>query len=210
MARYCFVSYVLAAALMGCAHGGARPVQPNMIAPGALHEGSVTAVGMLDFVNDHGHDLVLLDREIGLDRRASEALVAHRVGADNELDTSDDGFLFSLAELDTISWVGPATMQKLAGYAAARGYMANDHRVVGDFEGVSFTFAQAERTLALVNASSPRALDGQLQLDSRAVDSIVSARPILSLGQLSELYWVGPAALSRLKNHATSGSLASR
>lgn len=209
MARYSLVLVVFASALMGCAHTGARPA-PAMAPFGQLHEGSVAAVGTLDFLNDHGHEFALLDHDLGLDRRASEALVAHRLGPDAREGTADDGFFFSLADVDGISWVGPATLQKLAGYAAAHGYMASEQRVVGSFEGVSFTFAQAEHTLDLVNTMSARGLDGQVQLDSRAVLSIVDARPIRSLGQLSELYWVGPAALSRLKNHAEARSIATR
>ncbi len=210
MARYCFVSCLVAAALVGCAHTGARTAPVAPVPAGALVEGSAVAVGTLDFVNDHASDHVLLDRVVGLDRRACDAIVAHRLGPDGRIDTDDDGYVTSLAELDSLSWVGPATMERLAGYAAARGYMDSTHRVVGDFEGVSFTFAQAERTLDLVNKTSPRALDGALQLDRRAVDSILAARPIDSIGQLSELYWVGPATLTRLRAHADTGSVASR
>jgi hypothetical protein len=210
MARYCFVPLFLAATLVGCAHTGARPVAPTMAPFGDLREGSVAAVGLLDFLNDQGHELELLDRSIGLDRRASEAIVAHRAGADGHLGTDDDGWFTSLAELDAVSWVGPASMSKLAGWASAHGYMSTQHRVVGNFEGVSFTFDQAERTLELVNNVSPRALDVQLHIDARAVSSIVAARPVQSLGQLSELYWVGPATLTRLRTHADTRTVASR
>ena len=201
---------LLVSALVGCAHVGARPTAPTMAPCGVLHEGSVAAVGLLDFLNDQGHQADLLDRVIGLDRRASDAIVAHRAGADGAVGTDDDGYFFSLAELDGTSWVGPASMQKLASYASAHGYMATSHRTVGSFEGVSFTFAEAERTLELVNTVSPQTMDRRLQLDSRAVSSIMAARPIQSLGQLSELYWVGPATLARLKSHSSTSTVASR
>ncbi len=210
MARYCVVSVLFAAALIGCAHTGARPVAPAAAPTVQLNDGSVAAIGLIDFLNDHGHELELLDGHIGLDRRASEALVSFRTGPDGRQGSADDGYFFELADVDAISWVGPASMQKLAAYAVAHGYMATDYRVVGSFEGVSFTFAQAEGTLDLVNTMSPRALDSQLDLDSRTVDSIVAARPIQSLGQLSELYWVGPSALARLRTHAERRSVASR
>jgi hypothetical protein len=210
MARYCVAPFLFVVALVGCAHTGSRPVTPAMAPFGELREGSVAAIGLLDFLNDSGHELELLDRTIGLDRRASEAIVAHRVGADGHLGSVDDGWFTSLAELDAVSWVGPVSMSKLAGYASAHGYMNTQHRVVGSFDGVSFTFDQAERTLELVNGSSAHVLDVQLHLDARAVDSIVAARPVQSLGQLAELYWVGPATLTRLRAHADTRTVASR
>lgn len=210
MARYCFAPLFFAATLVGCAHVGAHPTAPTMAPFGELREGSIAAVGLLDFLNDQGHELDLLDRSIGLDRRASESIVAHRAGADGHLGTDDDGWFTSLAELDAISWVGPASMSKLAGWASAHGYMSTEHRVVGSFEGVSFTFDQAERTLELVNGMSSYALDVQLHLDARAVSSILAARPVQTLGELSELYWVGPATLTRLRAHADTRTMASR
>jgi DNA uptake protein ComE-like DNA-binding protein len=210
MARYCLVSLLLMVGTVGCAHTAARPAAPAQASFSPLHEGSDSAVGLLDFVNDHGHDLELLDRELGLDARAAAGIVAHRQGPDGKLGSHDDGWFTSLSELDAVSWVGPATLDKLAGYAAAQGYMSSQQRVVGSFDGVSFTFDQAEATLMLVNSASSSLLDRQLQLDRRAVDSIVAARPLRTMEQLSELYWVGPATLTRLRAHAETRSLASR
>jgi hypothetical protein len=208
MARYCFVSMLLAAALIGCAH--TRPAAPVAAPFGPLVEGSDSAHGLLDFVNDHGHEQELLDRVIGLDSRAAQSITNHRLGPDADLGTEDDAYFLTLAELDDAAFVGPASMEKLAGYAAAQGYMHRHERVVGSFEGVSFTFVEAERTLALVNDASVRVLDEHVSLDSRAVRSITQARPLRSLEQLSELYYVGPAALARLKGHAVNRTVASR
>jgi DNA uptake protein ComE-like DNA-binding protein len=210
MARHAFVCCVLSAVLIGCAHGRARSLEPSLITPAQLVEGSAVAIGLLDFMNDHGHDGALLDHDIGLDRRASEAIVAHRLGPDARQGTDDDGIFSTLAELDAVSWVGPASMQKLAGYADALGYMQQQQRTVGCFEGVTFTFDKAERTLLLVNTMSAHGLDHQVKLDRRAVDSIVAARPIRSIAELSELYWVGPSALARLEAHASVQRVASR
>ncbi len=208
MARHCLIVSTLVA-LIGCAHSVQQPITP-LPALSELRDGSPVAVGMLDFLNDHAHDRRLLDDELQLDARAARALAEHRLGPDASLGSDDDGYFFSVADVDAVTWVGPATMQRLAGHAVTNGYLATDQRVVGSFEGVSFTFAQADTTLDLVNTMSPRALDDQLHLDRRAVDSIVAARPIQSLGQLSELYWVGPATLERLRSHAVRRSVASR
>jgi DNA uptake protein ComE-like DNA-binding protein len=204
------VTLVFAVSLVGCAHGAHRPAAPVLAPFSPLHEGGESAVGLLDFVNDHGHDLELLDRALGLDARAAAGIVAHRQGPDGQLGSADDGWFTSLAELDAVTWVGPTALDKLAGYAAAQGYMNSRQRVVGSFDGVSFTFDQAERTLALANSASVGQLDRLYQLDRRAVDSIVSARPLRSMEQLSELYWVGPATLARLRAHAETRTLASR
>lgn len=209
MARYCSVFVLFVASLVGCAHTR-QPAAPAMAPFGPLVEGNATAYGLLDFVNDHGHDLALLDRSLGLERRAAEAIVAHRVGDDGLRGTADDGLFLSLAELDATPWVGPAAMQRLAGHASALGYMDSQQRVVGSFEGVRFTFREAEQTLELVNSMSARSLDTQLHLDARAVRSITEARPLRSLDQLSELYWVGPSTLTRLRDHAVTRSVAAR
>ncbi len=201
---------LLASSLAGCAHTQSTPTRPTMAPHGALVEGGPTALAVLDFLNDHGHEYDLLDEDVALDARAARGLVARRSGDDGQLGTADDRIFETLADVDDVAWVGPVSMQKIAGFAAARGYVSKGHRTVGSFEGVSFTFAEADATLELVNFSSVRTLDHQLQLDQRAVSSIVHARPILTLGQLAELYYVGPAALTLLKAHAATSGVASR
>ena len=58
---------------------------------------------------------------------------------------------------------------------------------------------QADATLELVNVLSVEALDDDLALNSRAVDSIINARPIDTVDSLSRLYYVGGSALRTLK-----------
>ena len=136
--------------------------------------------------------------------------MAWRQGADGQLGTADDRIFDSLATVDEIGWVGPVAMQQLAGYATSRGYVFQGHRNVGSFEGVRFTFDEADATLELVNGASARVLDHHLALDQRAVHSIVEARPVRSLDQLARCPYVGPSTLAQLKAHANSRILASR
>ncbi len=211
MARRCvFDLFVIAVLSVGCAHSRSAPVAPVSSPHGALVEGGPTAIGVLDFLNDHGHDLDLLDHAVGLDVRAARGLVALRCGPDGLVGTADDGVFERLSEVDAVPFVGPVSLQELAGFATAQGYVSQGHRTVGNFEGVRFTFAEADATLELVNDASHRTLDRTLHLDQRAVDSIVAARPIRSLGRLSELYYVGPSTLAQLKAHAKARSVASR
>ena len=72
--------------------------------------------------------------------------------------------------------------------------------MVGTWDGVSFTFAEAEATVALANEASSGYLDDDLGLDARAVNSILDARPLTSVHRLSELYYVGNLALTILRD----------
>jgi hypothetical protein len=57
-----------------------------------------------------------LDFEIGLSTKASQNITALRMGADGQQFTQDDDAVSSLAELDAVPYVGPATFAKLLAY----------------------------------------------------------------------------------------------
>jgi hypothetical protein len=63
---------------------------------------------------------------------------------------------------------------------------------------VPFTVSEAAAVLALVNAATYEELDVDLDLDRRAVDSITAQRPIATVLELSERYYVGASALQKL------------
>src|SRR5690606_27583784 len=92
-----------------------------------------------------------------------------------------------------------------AEFATARGYVPHGDDLLGTYDGVPFSVDEALATVALVNDASEATLDVELGLDRRAVDSILAARPLQSVLALSELYYVGESALSKLKLAAFDG-----
>jgi hypothetical protein len=168
-----------------------------------MPDGTPAAVGVVRLVNDGTTDLAILDVDANLDRRAAEGILELRDGADGVLGTHDDQLFDRVSQVDGVPWVGPSALSKLKAYASSHGFVPSGDDELGVYDGVTFTVAEASATVALANDASESQLDDDLGLDSRAVQSIVNARPILSTLQLSELYYVGASALTKLESAAT-------
>ena len=165
---------------------------------------------MLRLLNDgEGTDFALLDEDAALDRRAAENLVAHRDGPDGTFGTADDDLFDTILEVDDVRWVGPSAMGKLAEFALLNDYVPGDDQVLGTFDGVELTYAEAERVLAFVNDATIDELR-EASVPSRAVTSITEARPVATVAVLAELYWVGPAPSSTFSPRSRSLSAAKR
>lgn len=61
--------------------------------------------------------LEALDVDVGLDKRAAENIVLHRIGPDGLAGTGDDDPFETLAELDGVPYVGESALAKLLTYA---------------------------------------------------------------------------------------------
>ena len=93
----------------------------------AALEGTREGYGVLRLLNDgEGTTFEFLDDVVPLDRRAAANLVAHRDGADAEFGTADDDLFDGIAEVDAVSWVGPATLAQLAEFARLHDYLPAD------------------------------------------------------------------------------------
>lgn len=166
-------------------------------------EGSPEAIGLLALVNDGATTFELLDDGVGLDRRAASSIVHHRDGGDATFGTADDQPFEAVAEVDALYYVGESALQLLADFAWDQGLVpAEDEDVLGTWDGVTFTVAEADRVVELANTAGGSYLDDDLALDARAVDSIVGARPIATVQELAGLYYVGQTALTTLKEAA--------
>lgn len=84
-------------------------------------EGTPTAYGMLRVANELDHHA--LDVDVGLDRRAANSIIAHRAGADLVLGTADDQYVGSIAELDSLYWLGEAMLWRIQSYALTEGWV---------------------------------------------------------------------------------------
>lgn len=196
---------LLLTALLACTESP-LPAAPVADAQGLrVDEGSAEALGILGLLNDRGTTEALLDDDVGLDRRAAEALLAHRDGPDGTLGTRDDDPYDSIAEVDDQYYVGASAIDKLLAYALADGWVPDGDDVVGSWEGVSFTADEVAWTLALANDATHETLDDTVGLDRRAADGIVAARPFVDIGGLAKASYVGASALTALRDFASAG-----
>ena len=163
-------------------------------------DGTPEGMALVDFLNDGETTEYVLDHEVGLDSRAAGNLIAHRDGGDNRFGTTDDDLYQSIAEVDRIRWVGPRTIEKMLTFVWSIEIVPEYDETLGTWDGVRFTVSQATDTLEFANAASEHTLDQELGLDSRAVQSILDARPVQSVAHLAGLYFVGKTALRTLKN----------
>jgi endonuclease/exonuclease/phosphatase family metal-dependent hydrolase len=76
-------------------------------------EGSPKARGVLKLANQASQDE--LDYDVGLDARAARNIAAHRLG--------EHGLFDTLAELDSVPWVGPRAFERLLNHALENGYV---------------------------------------------------------------------------------------
>jgi phosphatidylserine/phosphatidylglycerophosphate/cardiolipin synthase-like enzyme len=88
-------------------------------------EGSVEALAILALVNDRAVDMAELDVDARLDKRAAQAIITHRDGADGAQRTDDDDLYETVAELDDQKFVANAAFKQLLAYATKQGYLAD-------------------------------------------------------------------------------------
>ena len=168
-------------------------------------EGSPEAVGTLRLLNDANTTFDVLDKDVPLDRRAAKNLIAHRNGPDGVFSSSDDNLFDDLAEVTSVPQVGRKRLAKIAAFATKSGFTPSGTDLLGHFDGVSFSVAEAQAVLDFVNEASFTTLDVEVELDRRAATSIVADRPFFSVLQLSESYFVGSGALTKLKVYTSLG-----
>jgi phosphatidylserine/phosphatidylglycerophosphate/cardiolipin synthase-like enzyme len=112
----------------GCTDGdvedGENDAFPSGKADGGIDEGSPEALGVLKLVNDGAETAATLKSGAGVSTRVANNIVKHRDGADGVAGTADDDKFDTLAELDAIPYVGPATLNALLERARDKGYVA--------------------------------------------------------------------------------------
>ena len=170
--------------------------EPAGVVSASLVEGSPSAVGLLNFLNDESTDFITLDIVAKLDRRSASGLIHHRNGPDGELGTWDDDLFDTVNEVDAIKWVGPATLSRLERFASENGWVPVGDDTLAIIEGVPFSVWEAEIVVQLVNFSEFEALDGFL--NRRAAANLVAQRPFVSVEAVAAVRYVGPAALKAL------------
>jgi len=206
MTRHTVLTAALALTFAGCT----QPTAPTGDALTPVYEGTERvadgtpeALGMLDFLNDPSTTFELLDDQLGLDRRAAESLIAHRNGPDGTLGYEHDDLFDSVGEVDDCYYVGQVALDRIQSWARDHDWIAQSpDDLLGTWDGVEFTVAEADATVELANTAGRTYLDDDLGLDVRAVTSIIDARPIATVDQLAGLYYVGTSALTTLRDTA--------
>ena len=169
----------------------------------ALTPGTPQAVGVLNLLNDAATTLDVLDKDARLNRRAATGIIHHRNGPDGVFGTRDDEPFRSVRDIDGIRYVGPVSMARLAYWAQIHGYVPMDNDYLGTWDGLDFTVHEASQVVHLANSLDARTLDNLVGLDKRAVASILDARPIESMEQLSGLYYLGRGQVLRLREYSS-------
>ncbi|MCA9518749.1 MAG: hypothetical protein KC635_27630 [Myxococcales bacterium] len=165
-------------------------------------DGTVEAAALLHFVNYGGTSARMMVVEAGLDQAVATRLVAFRNGADGLPRTKDDQPYRTVGEVGLVSGLEGGALAQVATWALDRGWDDALDAWLGVYDGVGFSLLDGEATLVVANEAAWETLDEAAGLRADAVDSIVRARPILSIDQLAGLPRVGPSNLDALRRYA--------
>lgn len=150
---------------------------------------------VLDYVNYPGTAVGILDNDVQLDTRAAKAIVARKNGPDGRELTADDQPFTSIADLDSVSYVGDLAIGRILSFAKA-----NPIPQGVTVENVAFTGWQAEAVLWGANTVPVGVLNGLL--DNRAAANVIAGRPYFTMKKLADAPLVGPNALQAMRGQA--------
>jgi len=112
---------VVAFAAVGCAVPAGEDEGAVATAADALT--SVENSGILRLVNDKGTTLTVLDVDCALYADSARNIIRYRDGKDKVFPSADDNLYDTIAELDAVPEVGPATLTALRNCAIRRGFL---------------------------------------------------------------------------------------
>jgi DNA uptake protein ComE-like DNA-binding protein len=157
---------------------------------------------LLAFVNDPATTVGVLDVDVDLDSRAANNIVAHRDGLDGVAGSADDDLFGTIYELDGVPYVGETALQNIRDYALAHAPPPPPEVV----EGIAFTSEQVAAVIWGVNKATLAELDYDAALERRAAENLFAGKPYTSIGEMGPLAYVGPTALTALRDHAAAWS----
>ncbi len=197
---------ILSLSLLGCGAPPSTESEPETSAlvsqSQELLDGAPATVGILAFLNDNSTTFTVLDQEVPLNALAAQNLIAWRAGPDGVEHTADDRTFVTIDQVDDVPQVGPAALADLEWYARGTGRVAELplDATVGYFSNIHFTLAEARRAIKAVNTVSGPTLQSVYGLSPLAVSSILAARPIVHIVELSRLPNVDAVAINQIKN----------
>ncbi|NUP05896.1 MAG: hypothetical protein HOW73_07550 [Polyangiaceae bacterium] len=120
--RFALASLLLASlSLVACSDDSIESDESDVTS--AVPETTVEAQALRALLNDPATTQEVLTKG-KVTSSAAKALLAHRNGVDGAIRTSDDDLFDTVAEVDAVKNVGPATLQRLVTIATDRGYLA--------------------------------------------------------------------------------------
>ena len=164
-------------------------------------EGSPEAVGVLRLLGSGSVTFEMLDDEVGLDRRAAQAIVDHLTAGGALATVGPSGRMRSPNGLFDLGYVKNRALGKLVAYASRNGLVPTGDELLGEWDDVSFTVAEARSTLRLANEESFGILDREVGLQRDTALNIVNARPLRTIWELAHVREVGRASLAQLRDH---------
>ena len=167
-------------------------------------EGPVDVPKVLQFLNNAATTHKVLLEEVGLNTTQTSNIVAWRDGADEESGTDDDNLFDTIAELDSVKYIGPKTIAKIEAYAAE--WEPVDPEKVLEQKVLDFlNHPLATLTVLDIDAgltsSSAKALiahkNGPDELAGTEDDDLFD-----SLQEVDDVKYVGASALNKIKAFA--------
>ena len=188
--------------MMSLSWGCAMPTTPTIDEPalpalGPADVGNEDDLRALDFLNDPTTDLRTLDDEVGVNRRGARNLIAHRNGPDGVYPSYDDNPFQTLAEVESVRYVGPVSVQLIVDFARDR--MIEPGVMV---EGILFSEAEEAAVLWGLAQASVEELTYELGVNRRAADALITHGPYESIVDVAGVEHVGHATLLSLLSHA--------
>jgi len=199
----CLAAAVASASLSACSASDGESVGTGAEASSASASPSVDAASILALVDYPDTTLTLLDATIKLDSRAARNIVAARDGVDGVCPSADDAPFATLAALEAVPYVGASAVSKLQSYA-----LAHPAPRGATVEGVTFSGWQSVAVVWGVNRATLAQLDAFM--DARAAKALVAGRPFTTVAQMGPMAYVGTAALTAMRGHATGWWTASK
>ncbi|MFC1705934.1 helix-hairpin-helix domain-containing protein [Planctomycetota bacterium] len=152
------------------------------------------------FTDAEGEDALDIANNATFDQLRYEATMTSR--AANNIVAARP--VVSMEELALISYVGTAALTDLKHYIPTWTAASGSPAASDAYEGVSFTVAEVQAALDMVNNATYDQLRYEATLTSTAANNIVAARPIATMGALAEVSYVGTAAMTDIKNYVPS------
>ena len=135
--RSIFALVTAASLISGCVEDeiedGESDAFPAGKADGGIDEGSPEAKAVLALVNDTALDAADLRAGARVTARVAGNITKKRDGADAQAGTADDDTFDTLAELDAVPYVGPATLNALLEMARDRGLLVTGAKITAIF-----------------------------------------------------------------------------
>ncbi len=197
---FCLSILVIITTLPACQQDG-HDTTIGLTAMG-LVEGTPEAVGLLKRLNHETTTTAVLVEGAGLDPAAAEALTDHRLGADGVFGTDDDGVFETLLDIEEVWALTPSDIDRLQAWLADTGWIPRETDTLGTWLGIEFSAATAWATLELTNHATPQFLATDVGLEQPVIDTLLAARPLMSVAHLASLDVIDHHRLQRLKETA--------